>query len=407
MTLPRPSEVAAPSYPTVFDYYRNQNVLPTHGQFESRQELERHERHRRHLFLDKLQLPPRLFQGADLIEFGPDSGENALVFAQWGADCSLMEPNDRALPTIRHYFEQYELANRLTALEPISVEEYALKGDPEKRFDFVVAEGFVYTLKPETVWMNLFSRLLKPGGFLVFYFLESAGSFFDLFLKVVHSRMKGLTGLGPLETSEKVFQAKWDSIPHIRTLESWTMDVMENPFIRAPYFNDTAELCRGLRSAGLTLYSSWPTFKHDTQTYWHKIRLSPEEEVSRQEKFLDQSRLSFFFGRTLFSPTPVPRRLMENLLSLADGLVDEFRPADARALRQGLEALGAFLREGDLESSGREAGLEILASTIHLVQLLEEGDPAVISEFCATDPAFLATWGMPTHYLVFTKPTPA
>jgi len=77
----------------LFNYYERQDVLPTFGNFKSAAELEAYAGLRRELFSDKLVLPPRLFRDADVLEFGPDSGENALVFAGWGANMTLAEPN--------------------------------------------------------------------------------------------------------------------------------------------------------------------------------------------------------------------------------------------------------------------------------------------------------------------------
>ena len=78
----------------LFNYYERQDVLPTFGNFKSAAELEAYAGLRRELFSDKLVLPPRLFRDADMLEFGPDSGENALVFASWGAN---MSPSIRKL----------------------------------------------------------------------------------------------------------------------------------------------------------------------------------------------------------------------------------------------------------------------------------------------------------------------
>ena len=60
-------------------------MLPTVGHFQEDTDLIAHEEHSRRLFLDKLKMPPQMFRGARLLEFGPDAGENSLVFALWGA----------------------------------------------------------------------------------------------------------------------------------------------------------------------------------------------------------------------------------------------------------------------------------------------------------------------------------
>ena len=69
------------------------------------------------ILTEKLFLPRRLFSNARLIEFGPDAGENSLVFALWGASCTLVEPNLKARPIIRGYFQQFGLSHGLVSLE--------------------------------------------------------------------------------------------------------------------------------------------------------------------------------------------------------------------------------------------------------------------------------------------------
>ena len=106
----------------LFNYYERQAVLPTFGNFKSATELEAYASQRRELFSDKLVLPPRLFRDAEVLEFGPDSGENALVFAGWGANMTLAEPNRHAHPKIEAYFAHFGLTERLRQLATVGVE---------------------------------------------------------------------------------------------------------------------------------------------------------------------------------------------------------------------------------------------------------------------------------------------
>ncbi len=64
---------------TLYSYYRQQDVLPTVGHFQEDGDLIVHEEHRRQLFLDKLKMPPQMFRGALLLEFGPDAGEHSYL----------------------------------------------------------------------------------------------------------------------------------------------------------------------------------------------------------------------------------------------------------------------------------------------------------------------------------------
>ena len=108
----------------LFQYYERQDILPTFGNFKSPAELDAYAAQRRALFSDKLLLPPRLFREADVLEFGPDSGENAMVFAGWGARLTLAEPNNHAHAKIRAYFDDFGLADSLKELVSADVEGF-------------------------------------------------------------------------------------------------------------------------------------------------------------------------------------------------------------------------------------------------------------------------------------------
>src|SRR5258708_955602 len=155
------------AYEHMYDYYGEQTVLPTYSNFLTPDDLAAHNQHRHDLFTDKLSLPSRMFRGADLIEFGPDSGENSLVFAQWGASCSLVEPNIKAHPIIKEYFSRYGISDKLVSLEASDIAAYAAQAMLPKRYDFIDAEGFIYTVKPNPMCIDLFAPLLKPHAFLL------------------------------------------------------------------------------------------------------------------------------------------------------------------------------------------------------------------------------------------------
>ena len=161
--LPSPPPAGNP-YNKLFDYYAAQDIFPTYSGFESADGLRRHEYLRRRAFADKLKLPARSFRGARLIEFGPDTGENALVFAQWGAACTLVEPNIKAHAKVREYFARFGLSGGLETIIEADISQFAGRPEAAQQYDLVIAEGFIYTVKPESVWINLFHDLLVDDG---------------------------------------------------------------------------------------------------------------------------------------------------------------------------------------------------------------------------------------------------
>ncbi len=392
---------------TLYEYYERQSVLPTYGAFPSAAELEAYERQRRRLFTDRLRLPPRLFRGARLLEFGPDAGENSLVFALWGAECTLAEPNRNAHPVIAEYFARFGLEERLSALRADDVESYPLPDTPAGGFDVVDAEGFVYTIQPASAWIEQFRALLRDGGFVVLFYDEAFGSLIQLTWKIVQARYRALTGLGAQDAARALFETKWASIPHKRTIESWTMDVLENPFVRLRYFVDPAELCAQMRRAAFRHYSSWPSYDGGLDVHWFKHEPSADEQLERELDFVARSRLTHMLGRKHFlvDLEAVPAGELWALLEDVDALVDRFEPARAASCDRRLAELTAVLpsRAVLARREDTERSLETLQMLRRLLDVLENGRADEIRAFCCRDPAFVGSWGMPSHFAVFRK----
>ena len=128
-------------------------------------------------------LPRTAFAGKDVLEFGPDSGENALAFASWGARLTLVEPNERAHAAIRTYFEQFGMLSALAGITNAHVLDYR----DDARYDVVVAEGFIYTVQPTRTWLAAFRRLLRDDGIFLVTYYERLGALVELTLRALHA----------------------------------------------------------------------------------------------------------------------------------------------------------------------------------------------------------------------------
>ncbi|WP_456618195.1 MULTISPECIES: class I SAM-dependent methyltransferase [unclassified Bradyrhizobium] len=391
----------------LFNYYERQDVLPTFGNFKSAAELAAYASQRRELFSDKLVLPPRLFRDAEVLEFGPDSGENALAFAGWGANMTLAEPNRHAHPKIQAYFAHFGLTERLRALALSDVEGFR----SDRRFDIIDAEGFIYTVQPTETWLGIFHRLLNPDGYAVVSYYERYGGFFELALKAIHAAGKALTGRPALETAKLLFDAKWNSIPHTRSFESWLMDVLENPFVRHPYFLDAAALCRAADGLGFDVHSAWPSYRDSLDVYWHKKVLPGEEKLRRATRHLGRSRLSFLGGRKLYlvgnaEAVDAISASIEALVLDVDRLVDapfgDSLPRVIASLAALRETIGATEILAD-EAADIEAITATLDSFHRIFSAIGQRDVATLTALTQSDPAFINTWGQPAHFLVIRK----
>lgn len=396
---------------TMYEYYQQQEVFSTYGGFASCADLEAYEQQRRRLFTEQLCLPPRVFSHAKLIEFGPDTGENSLVFALWGASCTLVEPNPKALPVIREYFQRFDLARQLTRLETMDVARFSRHPLAAEQWEILDAEGFIYTVKPDSLWMDLFSRLVCDEGFVILTYVASGGSFIELLHRVMHAGVRRLTGLSSLEAARALFTAKWQAIPHKRSMESWVMDMLENPFVRLSYFYDPSTLCRRMAQVGLSLYSSWPSYKDGLAVQWFKTPRTAADQLRAQEEVIARSLLSHLFGRThyLVRRDPSLEAAVAELLVLTDGLIDAWQPERARRCVERLAQLEqALLQPGTVVTQPQD--LTQTLHTIHSVQsilhFLVEGKAEELTAFCHRDEAFIRTWGTTQHFAVFQKRTP-
>lgn len=392
---------------TVHEYYKEQPFLPTYGKFLGTEDMAAFEISRREMFTDKLFLPAKMFQNARLIEFGPDTGENSLVFAMWGAECTLIEPNPKAHPVIREYFERYRLLDKLAGLEAVDILSYGKGKAPWGEFDLIDAEYSIYTVHPIKDWVEVLARLLKKDAMAIFLHMEVYGSFLELMLKVVHARLRQLTGWESLDAATRMLKTKWDMIPHKRSLQAFVMDVLENPFTRLDYLIEPVALCNTMYEAGMDLYSSWPPYKDGLRVEWVKRPLTPEEALASETQFLKRSRLSHLLGRSCFLPEADEslEKDLWNLVFATDRLIDKF---DEKAV-QGCVA--TLKRIETILSSGKVVGLEediqkaraLTVSLEKLFDLLVHAKAEEIVDFCNRDAAFLENWGSPAHATVFRK----
>ncbi len=383
------------------DYYMQQGFVPTFADFRSDSELAAYSAMRASVMRDRLRLPPRIFNGADVLEFGPDTGENALVFAEWGAQLTLVEPNEAAHGYIRDYFERF---GRSPALKALHAEELLAYRDPA-RYDFIIAEGFMYAIKPTRAWLDAFRRLLRDDGMFIISFYERHGAMYELALKALHAMHRRRTGLDAQAAAHQLYDDKWDSIPHTRPFSSWVMDVLEQPFVRRAYFIDAAEFVTESLAAGFDMYSAHPRYDDVLGVDWHKRVVPSEVRAERSRVHIAKSVLSFLTGRTLYIGERERARevtaLADRLTAAIDSLVDADDAVAIRTAAGSLEGLAEFTKASWVtgEAADRTLAAETFASFAAAFRLAAEPGEGLIRH-TSTDPRFIAEWGIPNHFAV-------
>lgn len=395
----------------LFEYYEKQNFLPTFANLVDEAALGRHERTRRRLFNDHLYLPVALFRGADVVEFGPDSGENSLAFAKWGARLTLVEPHQASHATINSYFDRFGLRGQLSSIEMVDVENYR----SERQFDFIDAEGFISTIQPTEKWLSIFNGLLKEEGIFVITFCGRLSAFFDLLWKATYSRVGDHLSARNEETAWALFEPKWMSVPHARSFGAWVKDMLENPFIRrTPYMMDPLQLCADAAKRGFQLYSSWPTYRDALDVYWHKSA-GPDRHLTGLTSHIYKSSLSGFFGRKFFLADndshahELVWKAIEDLVAAVDRLIDAHDDQAFDTCDRALTHIRDTIKKGAVianKESDISDALDVLEASQKLLRALRRKDVASATELCRNNAALIAFWGQPQHFVAFQKKAP-
>ncbi|RMH51329.1 MAG: methyltransferase domain-containing protein [Zetaproteobacteria bacterium] len=384
-------------YNSQYEYYQAHNLCPTFGAFGDESDLAKHEVLRYNVFR-RLTFPTTFFEGKRVIEFGPDTGENALVFARWGARLTLVEPNDAAHPYIQEYFSKYGLNAQI---EQISGEDL-LHHEPRQQYDVVDAEGFIYTIKPDRLWIKKFDECLVRHGFAIINYCELYGSFMELLHKAIYrtALANGSFGSGQ-DLAKRIFLPKWNNIRHTRPFDAWFVDVIESPFVRKAYCIDAVELMHNMYENGFVLHASYPHYKNALGIEWIKDEIVPELEMREAISFIKQSRLSYMLGHDCFVHRE-DREVCNSttaLLQITDELIDAWSPEACSEALQHLAVIQSATTREKME--GR--GAAVLGMVQGVFDRMRDGDIEGLLLLCRNDETFIETWGAPCHYAIFQK----
>jgi SAM-dependent methyltransferase len=315
-------------------YYQNHQFNPVLIRVEDGGVWEQHVAKRRNLYERHLGLPLALLRGARVLEFGPNSGENALVPALFGGRLTLVEPNDQVLPRLHELFEKFGVAAQIDAVHCETIDGFA----STDMFDLVVAEGFLYTLPNRDALLRKLVRLVEPGRFGVVSINDQYGGLLELLRRALLFRACRLNGVEDvqsrecLQLAERLYRDDFRRLNSSRTFEAWWKDTLVNPFYLPEYLWSFPAVHSILRQEGCEFYSSspvWATFQHYA---WYKNFATPAE---RHEQVLRDWRSGLAYFLTGLRPgygrqEPAAEEVVRAVAAVTAGLGEATRsPAAA------------------------------------------------------------------------------
>ena len=404
----READIQATNSPsTVLDYYQGHRLNPVPIALEDQGSWESHFRKRLNLYQRHLGIPLSLLRNRSVVEFGCNSGENALVLASMGADLTLVEPNEQVIPRLRGLFKQFHLEDRISELVHSGIDDF----QPDGEYDVVIAEGFLYTLPNRDELLLKLARLVAPGGLAIITLNDKYGGLLELTKAVLLRRACQLSGVedvhseASLALAKQLYYEDFRAINASRPFDAWWGDALVNePVTAFTSLWSFPELIPLVDKGGCEFYSSSPRWAGQDNLDWYKNVRSREERHTRLLESWGRLLPYFLTGLPagIHAEQGPPQEVLEATTGLVSGLSayalsGSCRPAEFFAYPTVLDRyLGSF---GDPFLTQVSRDLQQLYGTIaagSLQELVDTYHGGTLRKL----------WGTPVHYLCFTRDLP-
>ena len=204
------------------------------------------------LFLHRLNFPPKMFKDATLLDFGTGTGENSLFYLVAGASCTFVEMNQLACQRAEKLFKQFSSESSKWEI----VNESLFDFNSDASYDIVISNGVIHTTADKEKAIEIKSKHLKKGGFLVLGIANSAGSFQrNLQRAILYHFATSDEDIASL--AEELFADHLDRAEKFssRDRKAIIYDSYINPKLDTP---SVSEILNWFSKNGLAMYSSWP-----------------------------------------------------------------------------------------------------------------------------------------------------
>jgi SAM-dependent methyltransferase len=388
---------------SVLAYYQNHRFNPVLIRVEDPGVWENHFAKRRNLYERHLGLPLSLLRGARVLEFGPNSGENALVLALFGGRLTLVEPNDQVLPRLHLLFDKFGLSRQIDAVHCETMDRFT----SEQTFELVVAEGFLYTLPNRDDLLRKMIKVIEPGGFGVISINDQYGGLIELVRRAILFRCCLLSGIKDpqseqcLQLARRLYGENFARLNSSRTFEAWWKDTLVNPFYVTEYLWSYPAVLEILKENQCEFRSSspvWATFQHYD---WYKNLIPPAD---RHARALGDWRASLAYFITGIKPSqgrpaPVAQDVVDAVAIVTAGLSDSSRTPESAVKPPVYPAeLNRYLGSHD-DPIVRAVNDELR----NLITALHADQAGALLEAYTAARTVQSLWGTAYHYLCFQR----
>ncbi len=225
-----------------------------------------------YLYRDLLKFPPPMFQDRTLLDCGAGTGENTVYLANWGARCTLVDMNHKAIQIAKEVFQKYTNNYNQHHFFNSSLFDYKTN----KKYDIVHCRGVLSHTDDKEGLFSKIASFLKPGGYIIFGDPNKAGGFQNMLQRYIIYRFAD-TPNKMVEIAERLFKEDIDRsqrfVPRTRRaiiFDRWVVQQQNDPSVE--------EVLQWFDKNNLVFYSSYPPifFPVFSDSAHHKPKFQPQ-----------------------------------------------------------------------------------------------------------------------------------
>ena len=376
-------------------YYNEFNIVPVHqgaptdnfGNFKFQRER----------LYQNLGVSMNMLQGKDILEFGPGTGDNALVLLQYNPNLlHLVDGNRASMDSIEEKFQnsRNQIFKNVNCYFSDARDFLISSQKPFIGYDLVICEGMINGNDDPTNLLRHISGFVKPGGNLVITTVSSLGVLDQALRRIFKPAICLKTNIyqDQVKMACDIFKTHLNHLPTTKPIEDWVQDAILHPLDKE-YTFDTGDAVTALNKEFVALGSS-PSFFQDF--IWHKA-LSRDTDY-RNGMFIEQfkSMSPMLIDSSVHTHIEVANvGILENLAAQAWGISCDIWISDSY---KQWEALAQILKEiVDLLQNC----LPDVATAIS--EFSSNFENVMLGNFETPMPYFEKWWGRGLTYVSFTK----
>lgn len=386
---------------TQLSYYQGKNFNPVPINLETPAAWKSHRDKRRNLYEMHLGIPLSLLKGRDVLEFGCNSGENALVLASFGANLTLVEPNHQVFQRLESLFTKFDLKAQISSLINTDIDRFCV----DRTYDVVLAEGFLYNLQNRDLLLARICDLLAPGGLGVISFLDRYGTLVEWTKQLLLWRTCYLSGVSDpqsedcLNLARKLYADDFAQIAASRPFKAWWQDSLIWTNHNLWSYQEIIPLIQG---AGCEFFSTSPKWETVDHFNWYKNVYTPSERhLSLMESW--GHAFPFFLTGALPSNGDIPLPSPEVLKAVSKFVAEISEYTSPQVSSSGIPEFPAQLHEY-LDKFMDPCITRFNADMERLYKAAAGNDLDTLVDTYHHCDVFRKRWGSPYHYICFIKP---